>query len=53
MEDVVKLIVDNGVTVGVIFYFMWRDSKFMGKIDNTLTALKEVIDSLNDKFTNN
>lgn len=50
MDDVVKLIVDNGVTVAVIFYFMWRDTKFMAKIDNTLTALKTVIDNMNNKM---
>lgn len=43
MQDIVNLLVNNGVAVAVVCYFMWRDFKYMSKIDSTLDLIKELI----------
>ena len=48
MEQMVQLLVNNGTAVVVIAYFMYRDYKFMGTLQNTLTTLVNTIDVLKD-----
>lgn len=44
MNDIVNLIVSNGIGVACITYFMFRDYKFMTTMQDTLTALRESLD---------
>ena len=53
MEDVVKLIVENGVSVAVIIYFMYRDNKFMTQLNNTLTTLVQTVDTVKELIKGN
>lgn len=46
MNDIVNLILNSGVTVVVIGYFMYRDYKFMGKLEITLGTLVTTVDLL-------
>lgn len=39
----VNLILNSGVTVVVLAYFIWRDKAFMQKLDATLEQLKEFL----------
>ena len=48
MTDIVNLAVNNGVAILVIAYFMYRDYKFMGTLQTTLTTLVATVDSLKD-----
>ena len=48
MEDLVNLIVNSGVTVVIIAYFMFRDYKFMNQLQNTLTTLVDTVSALKD-----
>lgn len=48
MEDLVNLIVNSGVTVVIIAYFMFRDYKFMNQLQNTLTTLVDTVNALKD-----
>ena len=48
MEDLVNLIVNSGVTVVIIAYFMFRDYKFMSQLQNTLTTLVDTVSALKD-----
>lgn len=41
MEEIVNLIVSNGIGVACICYFMFRDYKFQDTISKTLTQLEE------------
>lgn len=41
MEEIVNLIVSNGIGVACICYFMFRDYKFQDTIAKTLTQLEE------------
>lgn len=44
MEDIINLIVSNGIGVACIVYFMFRDYKFQDNIAKTLTSLQETTD---------
>ena len=50
MEQIVQLLVNNGTAVVVIAYFMYRDFKFMGTLQNTLTTLVNTTDVLKDSL---
>ncbi len=40
VSEVVKLFVDNGVTIAILAYFCVRDWKFMNTLTEVLTTLK-------------
>lgn len=41
METIVDLLVNNGVAIAVVAFFMWKDLRFMDTIQKTLTSLDE------------
>lgn len=45
METIVNLIVNNGVAVVVVGYFLYKDNKFNNKLVETLT---EIVVTLKD-----
>lgn len=49
MEEFVNLFVNNGTAIAVIIYFMWRDSKFMDKLNNSLTALITLVNEIKER----
>ncbi len=46
MQDLVNLIVSNGMSVVIIAYFLYKDYKFNEQIINTLTAIDKVLGKL-------
>lgn len=46
MEEMVNLIVSNGMSVVIIAYFLYKDYKFNESILNVLGEVKEVLASL-------
>ena len=46
LQELTNLILNTGVTIVVIAYFIYRDFKFMQKLDSTLATLKDVIDKI-------
>ena len=48
MNDIVKLIMDSGTTIAVLAYFIYRDFKFMNKLDTSLTVLNETVNLIKD-----
>lgn len=48
MDQIVQLLVNNGTAVAVIAYFMYRDYKFMGTLQDTLTTLVNTVDVLKE-----
>lgn len=48
MSDIIKLIVDNGVTVVVLGYFMFMNYKFNDKLVTTLTSICETLKELSN-----
>ena len=41
METIIDLLVNNGVAIAVVAFFMWKDLRFMDTIQKTLTSLDE------------
>ena len=46
MEEMVNLVVSNGMSVVIIAYFLYKDYKFNEQILNVLGEVKEVLSSL-------
>lgn len=46
MEDIVNLFVQNGMSVAIIIYFLFKDYKFNEQILNVLQEVREVLSSL-------
>lgn len=44
MDEVFSIIVNNGVAVGVLVYFIYRDNKYINSLVSTLTKLESGID---------
>lgn len=45
LESIVTLLVNNGVALAVIAYFMWRDSKFLNNISLSLQRLIDTMEA--------
>lgn len=43
MEEMVNLIVSNGMSVVIIAYFLYKDYRFNSQITNILSEIKEVL----------
>lgn len=46
LDQIVNLILNNGVGVACIAYFMFRDYKFMQKLSDAFAGLKATLESL-------
>ena len=44
MEQVVGLIVNNGVAVAVVAYFIWKDAKLTRENTEILSQVKEMLE---------
>lgn len=45
-DQIVNLILNNGVGVACVAYFMFRDYKFMQKLSDAFASLKATLESL-------
>ena len=50
MENIIDLILSNGIGVACIVYFMFRDYKFMSTLQQTLTTLEDTTNLIKDSF---
>lgn len=48
IQELVNLILNSGTAIIVVAYFMFRDYKFMGQLQTTLTSLVETVGTLRD-----
>lgn len=48
LETVANLLLNNGVAIAVIAYFMYRDNKFMTNLQQTLQTLVDTVTVLHD-----
>lgn len=48
MIELINVIVENGVTIGVVCYFAFVNYQFMQRIDSTLTAINELLHNSKD-----
>ena len=47
IQEMANLILNSGVSIAVIGYFMFRDFKFMNQLQSTLVTLVDTVNSLN------
>lgn len=52
-EDIVAMIINNGIGIACIVYFMFRDFKFMQKLTDLLSSLQTALDILEKREKNN
>lgn len=48
IENIVSVIINNGVAVSLLAYFVYRDNKFMSSLDVTLKTLQTSVDSVRE-----
>lgn len=48
MEDILNLIVNNGVAIAVVAFYMIRDWRYTDSLNITLTTLVETVESLKE-----
>lgn len=46
IEQVISVITNNGVSIGLLLYFVYRDNKFMNTLNTTLTTLRNTTESI-------
>ena len=51
MNDIVNIILNNGVAIGVLIYFMYRDNKLITDLTTTVQKLTDTILSLKEMLT--
>lgn len=52
MNDIIQLIVNNGVAVGVVVYFLFRDYKYNNEIVIMLHDIKTLIEVIRGEIDN-
>ena len=52
MENIINLIVNNGIAVVVCGYFMYTNYKFNEKLVNTLARINEKLDIQEERYKN-
>ena len=52
INEITSLVLNSGVTVAVVIYFMWRDSKFLTNLDRTLVTLVDTVQALKEVVEN-
>lgn len=53
MNDIVNLIVNNGVAVTVVAYFLVRDYRFNDNMIKTMTTIQNTLVALTDQIERN
>lgn len=46
IETIINMIVNNGVAIALLSYFVYRDNKFMTTLSTTLDSLQKSVDSV-------
>lgn len=46
IEQIISVVTNNGVSIGLLLYFVYRDNKFMNTLNTTLTTLKNTTESI-------
>lgn len=52
MSDIVNIIVNNGVAVGVVCFFLYKDYKWNDELIKTLTTIQVTLEEISKGLTN-
>lgn len=50
MTEIINAIINNGVAIGVLIYFIYRDNSFTKELTQTLQKLTDTIESLETRI---
>ena len=50
INGIVTLVVNNGIGVACIIYFIYRDNKFMNTLNDTLSSLRDSVNLIQKYF---
>ena len=50
MTDIANILLNNGVAIAVIAFFMYKDIQFSKTLNKTLTSLQESVDLIKNYF---
>lgn len=50
MNDIVNLLVNNGVAITVLAYFIYRDAKWNNELVKTMTQMQDSLQVLTNKI---
>lgn len=50
MTEIINAIINNGVAIGVLIYFIYRDNAFTKELTTTLQELRDAIKNLQTKI---
>lgn len=53
METIANLILNDSIAIAVVAFFMYRDLKFMGQLQQTLQVLVDAVEGLKEVIANN
>lgn len=46
MNDIINLMVNNGIAVVVVGYFMYRDTKYQSELVKTMTQIQDSLNAI-------
>ena len=52
MSDIVNIIVNNGVAVGVVVFFLYKDFKWNNELLKTLTTIQVTLEEITKGISN-
>lgn len=50
MSEIFSAIINNGVAIGMLCYFIYRDNKYLSSLDVSIQKLQDSIDNLKKRF---
>lgn len=50
LEEIMNIILNSGVSIGVVMYFIWKDAKLTQENSNILSEVKTLLTLLENKL---
>lgn len=50
LEEIINIILNSGVSIGVVIYFIWKDAKLTHENSNILSEVKTLLTLLENKL---
>ena len=50
MNDLINVIINNGVAVGIVVYFIYKDYKWNNELLKTLTTIQVTLQEMSEEY---
>lgn len=50
MSDLINIIINNGVAVGIVVYFIYKDYKWNNELLKTLTTIQVTLQEMSENY---